>query len=125
MTKQIIETPKGERLVVIPEAEYEALIEAIEDAEDLAAVAEIEAKRARGEEEETVPAEFVGRMLAGESLIRLWREHRGLSAKELAEKAGIAQAYLSQLETGKREGPVGTLKKLAEVLKVTIDDLTR
>ena len=124
MGKQIVVSPKGERLVVIPEAEYDALIEALEDAEDIAAVREFERKLAAGEEE-LIPSEFVMRMVDGESPIRVYRELRGMSAKELAEKAGIAQAYLSQLETGKREGPVGTLKKLAEALKVTIDDLVR
>ena len=43
--------------------------------------------------------------------------------KSLAEKAGIAPAYLSQIETGKRDGTVSTIKKLAEALGVMVDDL--
>jgi transcriptional regulator with XRE-family HTH domain len=41
----------------------------------------------------------------------------------LAEQAGIAQPFLSQLETGKCDGTVETLRKIATVLTLTIDDL--
>lgn len=122
MNKQIVVSPKGERLVVIPEDEYNALVEAAEDAEDVAAGRMILGRIAAGEGE-FVPSDVVMRMVEGENPIRVYRELRGMSAKELAEKAGIAQAYLSQLETGKREGPVATLRRLAEALSVTIDDL--
>ena len=40
-----------------------------------------------------------------------------------AEKAGLAQAYVSQVETGKRAGTVETLKKLASALRVALDDI--
>ena len=35
----------------------------------------------------------------------------------------IAQPYLSQIETGKRDGTAQTMKKLALALDVTVDDL--
>ena len=124
MSKQIIKSPSGERMVVIPEAEYEALMLALEDASDAASVRETERRIAAGEEE-LVPAEVVDRIIGGENLIRVWREYRGLSAKELASKADIAQAYLSQLETGKRDGPAATLKKIAAALDLSLDDLVR
>ncbi len=63
------------------------------------------------------------RMVAGESPVRAWREQRGLTMAALAERAGIAQPYLSQIETGKRDGTAQTMKKLAEALNVTVDDL--
>jgi len=120
--KQIIETPAGERLVVLPEAEYDALIEAVEEAEDLAAVAEYKDRLAKGEDD-SIPSEMVGRLLDGENPIRVWREHRKLSAKELAEQAGIAQAYLSQIETGRRKGQVSTLRRIANALNLSLDDI--
>ena len=46
-----------------------------------------------------------------------------MTAKELAQKAGIMQAYLSQIESGKRDGTVDTMKRIAEALDVTIDEL--
>lgn len=122
MNAQIIITPAGERLVLIPEAEYAALVEAAEDAADNAAFDRFQTKLASGEEE-LIPSEIVDRILNGENRIRVWREHRGLTARSLADKAGIAQPFLSQIETGKREGTVDTLRKIAEVLSVTIDDL--
>jgi DNA-binding XRE family transcriptional regulator len=122
MNTQIITTPAGDRLVVLPEADYEALVAAAEDAADIATVRRFKELLASGEEE-LVPAAIVDRLVAGENAIRVWREHRGLSASSLAEKAGIAQAFLSQIETGKRDGTVTTLKKIADALAVKIDDL--
>lgn len=122
MTKQIIMNPGGERLVVLAEAEYEELLAAAQDAMDSALVRRFEEKLASGEEE-LIPAEYVDRMLAGENRITVWREFRGLSGSELSQKAGISQAYLSQIESEKRSGTVATFKKLAEALDITIDDL--
>jgi DNA-binding XRE family transcriptional regulator len=122
MTKQIITTPNGERMIVLSEAEYERLVDRLEDAEDIATIRRFEQKLAAGEEE-MIPAEYVYRILDGENPVAVWREYRGLTAKALAEAAGITQAYLSQIETGKRDGTLGTMKKIAEALKVTIDDL--
>lgn len=122
MNAQIITSPAGERLVVLPEAKYQALVEAATDAADVAAVRRFEERLAAGEEE-LLPEEMVDRILDGENPIRVWREHRGLTVKALAEQAGIAPAYLSQIETGKRDGTVATVKKVADVLGVTVDDL--
>jgi DNA-binding XRE family transcriptional regulator len=95
------------------------------DAEDAADIAAAEAFRRRlaAGEEELIPSEMVMRMVAGESPVRVWREHRGLTMAALAERARIAQPYLSQIETGKRDGTAQTMKKLAEALDVTVDDL--
>lgn len=122
MTRQIIIAPGGERMVVVPEGEFEQLLDAVEDAEDRAAVRRFEQRFAAGEEE-LVPAEYVYRMLDGENRVTVWREYRGLSGKELAKAANIAPSYLSNIESGKRDGTIGTMKKIAEALGVTIDDL--
>ncbi len=37
--------------------------------------------------------------------------------------AGVRQAYISQLETGKKEGSIETLKAIASALSVDLDDL--
>jgi uncharacterized phage-associated protein len=62
--------------------------------------AEIKRRLATGEEE-LIPAEIVDRLIDGENKLRVWREYRGMSAKELAEATGLAAPYISQLETGK------------------------
>jgi len=122
MSVQFIETDDGKRLAVLPEADYRALIEAKEESNDLVAVREFDARLASGEEE-LIPAEYVNRMIDGENKIRVWREYRGLTIKALAEAAGVTPAYLSQIETGAREGTLATLKKLSAALRVTIDDI--
>lgn len=122
MTIQIITTPTGERLVVIPESEWLAVQEALEDREDTAAIDAFHRKLAAGEEE-LIPASIVNRMLDGENPIRVWREYRGLTAAALAQQAGISAAYLSELETGKKEGSVAALSRIAAALGVTVDDL--
>ena len=115
-------TPNGEEMVVLSRKAYEALIERIEDLEDSLAVADFERKLASGDEE-LIPAEYVNRMSDGESPIRVWRELRGMTAKDLAAAAGISTAYLSEIETGKKDGSVATLKAIADVLKLDLDDL--
>ncbi|ATQ42169.1 helix-turn-helix domain-containing protein [Caulobacter mirabilis] len=122
MNAQTIVTPAGERMVVVPEEEYRALVEAAEDAADLRAVHAFDAAMARGEEE-LLPAALVDRLLNGESPIKVWREHRNLTQAELADRAGISKAYLSQIEGGTRQGGVDILRTLAETLDVLIDDL--
>lgn len=115
---QKIVTEKGETLVVLSLEEYEALIDAADAAMAKHVLAEIEAGR-----QEWVPSEIVDRLLNGENRIRVWRDHRGLSAIDLAEKAGISAAYLSELEAGKKNGGIATLKKLAVALGIDLDDL--
>lgn len=122
MGEQIITAPNGDRLVVIPEAEFLVMREALENREDVEAVREFERKFAAGEEE-LIPAEVVKRILDGENLVRVWREYRGLAAKELAEKASVSTAYLSQIETGARDGSFETIKRIAAALEITVDDL--
>jgi ribosome-binding protein aMBF1 (putative translation factor) len=115
-------TPSGDEMVVLPAADYLRMTEAVEMAEDVAAFDEFGRKFASGEEE-LIPAEIVDRILAGENRVRIWREHRGLTVKALAEKASLTAAYLSQVETGKRDGTLGTYRKLAGALGVTLDEL--
>lgn len=119
---QVIVTPSGERLVVLPEADYAALIERLEDAEDIASATAVLERIARGEEE-LVPAPVVERLIGGDNPITVWREHRGMTISALAEKAGLSQSYLSQIESGKREGRVSVLQRLARVLSVDLEDL--
>ena len=119
---QVIVTPSGERLVVLPEADYAALIERLEDAEDIASATAVLERIARGEEE-FVPAAVVERLIGDDNPITVWREHRGMTISALAEKAGLSQSYLSQIESGKREGRVSVLQRLARVLSVDLEDL--
>ena len=118
----IVTTPKGERLAMIPEADYRRLAITAEDLADIAAGARAKRRLAQGKDE-LIPAEFADRILDGENPVRVWREFRGLTVKALAAQAGIRPAFLSQIETGAREGSVATLKALARALRLTLDDV--
>lgn len=122
MTAQTIVTPAGERLVMLPEAEYEALLAAAEDTTDRAIVEDFRRSMSAGTEE-LVPAVVVDRILAGESRLRVWREHRELSLPALATRTGLAERLLAEIETGERKGTVDTLRRIADVLSLTLDDL--
>lgn len=115
-------TPSGDEMVVLPRSEYDALVEAAEMMADVAAYDRFKEKLAAGEEE-LIPAEFVYRLLDGENAVRVWREFRGMSARELAAQAGLSAAYLSEIETGKKEGSLSALRKIAKALRVDLDDL--
>lgn len=115
---QKIVTPGGETLVLLPLAEYERLV----DAADVASADRIKSDIAAGRDE-MIPAAIVNRILAGENPVRVWRQHRGLSARDLAEKTGLSAAYISEIETGKKDGSVSAMKRIAEILAVDIDDL--
>ncbi len=122
MNAQIFTTPNGERMVMLSEADYQLLLAAAEDAVDIAAVRAFRERLEAGEEE-LLPAAMVERLLAGESPIRVWREHRGLSVSGLAQAAGLSQPYLSQIETGARRAGAEKLERIAQALHVQPDDL--
>lgn len=120
MGVQYLTTPAGDELVVLPRVDFEALLEFVEDAEDLAAAEQIAAAVADGTME-TFPGELVFAISDGANPVRAFRDHRGLTAEALAAKAGISRAYLSQIEAGRRNGTAATLKKLATALGVDVD----
>jgi ribosome-binding ATPase YchF (GTP1/OBG family) len=113
--------------VTLTRAEYEALIERIEDAEDNAFLDAVEAReREVGKEKaraDYLPAELVRRLIDGEHPVRIWRIHRGLTRDALAAAAGIAPSYLSEIETRRKPGSFAALAKLAGALQVSLDDL--
>jgi len=104
---QIITTPNGERLV---------------DEADLARANKIKRDIAAGDDE-VVPADIVRRLVAGENKVKVWRSHRGLSGRDLAAAAGVSAPFISEIESGKKDGSVSVMKKIADVLKVDLDDL--
>ena len=56
--------------------------------------------------------------------IRQARERHGWSQNELSRRAGVRQALLSELESGKKRDTTGdVLRRLALVLGVTVDYL--
>ncbi|MCA0366820.1 MAG: helix-turn-helix domain-containing protein [Proteobacteria bacterium] len=118
-------TPAGEELVILPRAEYDALVAGLgEDEEDAADVAAFDAAMAdlASGADAPLPVEVSAMILKGLSRTAAWRKHRGWSQQTLAEAAGIGQGYLSEIERG-RPAPPETLERLAAALKVRPDQI--
>ena len=56
-------------------------------------------------------------------MLKAWREHFELSQSELAEKAGMTQPAIAQLENADSDMREATLKKLASALNIEPDQL--
>lgn len=105
-------------MVTIPRAEYDRLREAAEDLADIEAYT-----RAMAANEESIPAEFVHRMIEGESPVRVYREFRGLTQTALSAASGVNRVQIADIEARRSKGSIDTMRKLADALRVTIDDL--
>lgn len=121
-TPQTIIAPDGSTMAVLPMQDYDRLVDAAEDRADRAAAQAAKA-RLTGGEDEYIPFDMAERILDGENPVRVWREHRGLTLSTFAERAGISRPYLSEIETGRKDGTLRTMAALAAVLEVDIDDL--
>lgn len=122
MNVQIIEKNGKPEWAVIPYSEYVKLQEAFDDAEDIIDI-ERHIKAVQEGEEVTVPGEVTFAILSGIKPVRAWREHKQIKMNELAKRAGISSAYLSQIENGKRNPTIDTLKAIANELEIDIEML--
>lgn len=120
---QIIRSPSGEELVVLPRSDDEDLVEranhGAEDAEDVAIYDARKAELAAGGG--VLPAEVSAAILHGDSTLKAIRNWRGKTQKCLAFKTGIGRDCLSDLENGRRAGTPETVAKLAQALEVPVD----
>ena len=105
---------------IIPWREYERLVADSEGA-DLSDEDLYDPAKAAGEE--SFPIEVADRLLAGENAVKVYRNHRGMTQKQLADAAGINAVYLSQIERGKRTGSTRTLAAIADILRIDMDSL--
>ncbi len=99
-------TRHGEEFAVLPMAELKRLMD---DAEMLSDVKAYDAAKARLErgEDEMIPLEITERRLAGESALRVWRECRGLTQEDLAQKSKVSRPMIAAIESGHKKGGVG------------------
>jgi DNA-binding XRE family transcriptional regulator len=110
--------------VTLSRVDYDSLLEALEDARDIAKIHAVETAVAAGETE-YIPVDMAERLLAGEHPLRVWREHRGLTGSALAKLAGVPQSYVSEIENGRKPGSFDAMTKLARALNVSLDDLAQ
>ena len=88
MTHAIRVLAETSETVTIGRSDFEALVQAAEDAEDLAAPAEHHAEEARigrdAARRDYLSADETERLVDGENPVTLWRRKRGLSQRALA-----------------------------------------
>lgn len=75
-------------------------------------------------EEATIPHEVVGLVIRkGMNLVKAWRTYLRMTQAEVAKKAGISQAALSQMEKSENELRTATLEKLAIAMGLSVEQL--
>jgi DNA-binding XRE family transcriptional regulator len=72
----------------------------------------------------SLPPELAARLKEGEHPVRLFRRLKKMTQVELAERAGIARPYLTEIETGKKQGSLPVMKAIASALGLEITDIT-
>jgi|SRR6266851_4087435 len=115
-------TPDGE-VAIMPRAEYERLKAFEQEAEEDAGTARLiaRAKKEIAGGAPVLPRDVIDRLANGENPIRVLRQFRKETQAELAVAVGIAQNYLSDLETGNRKGPLEVHQKIARFLGIPLD----
>ncbi len=119
---QIIERDGKPEWAILPYEDYLKLLEEAEMLEDIRDYDAAKAELEKGEDE-LIPSEVVFAILDGENRIKVWREYRGLTQQQLADKVKISKPYLSQIETGKRTGTTDILSAIAKALNVSLDEI--
>ena len=80
--------------------------------------ADFQALLGQKDPEEYIPHAVVGKMVAGATAARAWREHLDLTQAQIAERIGITQAAYSQLENSANLRPASR-RKIAEALGIS------
>ncbi len=117
MNAQIIEKNGKPEWAVIPYGEFIKIQEILEDAEDIKDIEE-NLKAIEENREIIIPGEVTFAIIDGTHPIRAWREYKNMRINELAKKIGISGSYLSQIENGKRNPTIKTLKNIASALDI-------
>lgn len=68
---------------------------------------------------DNLPQEILDAICARqEHPIRILRKYRGMTQSDLAHMAGLSRPYLTEIETGKKDGSISALRAIAEALQV-------
>jgi len=112
-------SPQGDDIVILSRKEYDRLLVAANDDAVDAAIA----KKAIARNEETLSEVEMDELLAARTPLAFWRKRRGLTQTDLARAAGIAQGFLSEIESGRKTGDVTVLQRIAIALEISLLEL--
>lgn len=74
--------------------------------------------------ESPLPDEILNALAARQDHpVKIIRNFRGLTQSELAQKSGISRPYLTEIETGKKDGSLRAMKAIAQALDVSVGEL--
>lgn len=110
----------AEETVTLRRAEYDAMLERIADLEATVAYD----CAIRNDDGARIPGEVVNAEIQdGLHPIAAWRRYRGLTLRELARRSGVNDAYISEIEGGRKPGSVHAYKAIGEALDAPLDAL--
>ncbi len=71
-----------------------------------------------------LPADVLQKLtVANDSPIKTIRKYRGMTQDDLANACGLSRPYLTEIETGRKEGSIRSLKSIAKALNVPLERL--
>jgi transcriptional regulator with XRE-family HTH domain len=119
-------TARGE-VAILPRKEYEALVAKAAEADEDRGTARLVglARDAIAAGAPLLPKDVVDRLAKGDNPVRVLREWRDKPQEYISFKTGLSQGYISDVETGRRNGTAAALRLIADALKVPLDLLVR
>ena len=106
----------SEETITLTRREYDALIERNGQLEDRLAAQD-------ADDGVRVPHEVALDIMRGKGPVLAFRNHQDMTLRELSERTGIAQGYISEIERGLKPGSTTSLARIADALGTTIDVL--
>ena len=102
--------------ITLPRTEYDALIARNEELEDRLVALD-------AGDDSRIPHDVALAIMRGGNPVAAFRNHLGVTLRDLSKRTGIAASYLSEIERGIKPGSAATLARIAHVLGTTIDVL--
>jgi hypothetical protein len=126
MNVRFQKTARGE-VAILPRKDYEALVAKASEADEDKGTARLVAlaRDAVAAGAPLLPKHVVDRLSNGENAVRVLREWRDKPQEYISFKTNLSQGYISDIETGRRDGTAAALRLIADVLKVPLDLLVQ
>ena len=105
-------------IVALSRTEYDALITRKEELENRLAAFD-------ADDGSRIPHEVALAIMRGGSPFIAFRNHLGVTLRELAVRTGIAASYLSEIERGIKPGSTAALSRIADAFGTTLDVLVK
>jgi hypothetical protein len=126
MNVRFQKTARGE-VAILPRKDYEALVARAAEADEDKGTARLVklGRDAVAAGAPLLPKDVVDRLANGDNPVRVLREWRDKPQEYISFKTGLSQGYISDLETGRRNGTTAALRLIADVLNVPLDLLVQ